>query len=493
MNITCELVLKECLPCNDDPIANISAEAPDVDVFIGFRDFSGRTPLGTVFGQLGCKAICFSTISQQDADDCARRQAQSCVWKTWKNPVKPPIPPGPNSPGGRGKSPNTPGGIPPNNPRSPIQTFPNTRQTCEQDCPDGTPFSETVAAGTIRALSQVLADEQAQSLACQRALTERICFNSASLPSKCLGEVYSAQLSASGGTPFATHDYDWLIASGSLPPGLELDSQTGAISGAAFSSGNFVFTVQVIDAVGQTQSKSFSICIMEIVTEATLPEATQGQPYAQPLIEEPASVSSETWTLVSGDLPPGITLAANGSLNGTPTDLGSSEFTVQVAATCEGSSVSCQKTFTLEVVSGVDCMGEAQSIEDTIWTQISPPAAGTIVIALGDGTFSGVDPVGPFVEAEGIICNPQADPYDFTVDVNWTVAGFVFGINTQAIVRLNGVDHPSPVFNANGAYVFNFAGQLASGINTVRIYCTGNGLFAGTLNGTCQIRPLNPP
>jgi hypothetical protein len=492
MNILCELVNKECLPCNDDPIANISAEAPDVDVFIGFRDFRGNPPLGVIFAQLGCKSICFSKVSQQEADDCARRQAQSCVWKTWKDPIKPPVPPGPNSPGGRGKSPNTPGGIPPSNPNPPVKTFTNKLQTCEQDCPDGSPFSESVAAGTINALSQVFADEQAQSLACQRALTERICFSSGALPSKCVDDIYSFQLSASGGTPFTTHDYDWSVASGSLPPGLELDPEIGLISGLPFSSGNFDFTVQVTDANGKTQSKGFSICIMEIVTEATLPQATQNQPYAQPLIEEPASVSSEVWTLVSGDLPPGITLAANGALNGTPTDLGSSEFTVQVAATCGGSQVTCQKTFTLEVISGVDCMGEAQSIEDTIWTQISPPAAGTITIALGDGTFTGVDPANSFVESEGIICNPKLDPYNFTVDVQWAVAGFIL-VNTQVIVRLNGVDNPSPVFAANGAYVFNFAGQLQSGINTVRIYCTAVGVFAGTLNGTCQIRPLVPP
>ena len=487
MNTTCQLVLKECLPCNDFPISNLSAEAPDEDVFIGFRDYRWNPPLGVVYFQLGCKAICFSKTSQQEADDCAQRQAQTCVWHGGTPPVKPPRPPGPKSPGGKGKSPNTPGGIPPSNPRNPLPTFSNHLQTCDQSCPDGQPFSESVEAGTISALNQVLADEMAYSLACKRALEKRICFSSGALPAKCVGDIYSFQLSASGGALFATKDYDWSISAGSLPPGIELDPETGLLIGLPFISGTFDFTVTVTDANGKSQSKAFTICIMEIISGATLPEATQDEEYAQPLIEEPADVSSEVWTLVGGELPPGITLAANGALNGTPTDLGVSEFTLQVTASCGGSQVSCQKTFSLEVVSGVDCMGEADAVEDLVWTNLGGP----IVIAGGDATFSAAG--GIAIRSICSLCNHSLDAYDLTFQFNWNQATDV-SILGQAVVRLNGVDNLGPVENTPGAKQFIKVLSIPSGVNALEVKVNGSGVFTPTwTGGVITIRPLTPP
>ena len=197
---------------------------------------------------------------------------------------------------------------------------------------------------------------------------------------------------------------------------------------------------------------------------------------------------------MGGALPPGITLAPNGALSGTPTDLGMFDFTLQVEATCNGSTASCQKSFSIEVVSGVDCMGEAESVDTASWTQVSSPLAGTITVANGDGVFSGVSAADPFVEAEALICNPSQDVYDFTVDIDWTTTGGLHPLGgSQAIVKLNGVNFASPVQHVNGTFNFHFAGQFISGVNTLRVYCTFNSVVAGTLNGTCTIRPLVPP
>lgn len=492
-NIPCALALNECLPCNDSPIANLSAEAPDIDVFIAFRDFRGNPPLGVTYAQLGCKTICFSAVSQQQADDCAQRQAQECVWRTWEPPRFPPVPPGPDDTGGKGQGPNTPGKIPPNRPRNPVQRFLNSAQTCDQPCPDGTPFTGTVDAGTIVALSQVLADEQAQSLACKRALRDRICFASTALPGICIEEIYLFQLQASGGTNFATHDYDWSIVAGSLPPGIELDPFFGLLSGLPIVGGRFTFTVQIVDAIGRSQSKEFSICIMEIVTGATLPPATDGQLYNQALIQEPATVASEVWSVIEGSLPPGITLSEAGVLVGTPTEIGVSEFTVQVNADCG----TCFKSFSLEVESGVDCMGVVQAIEDCVWTLLSLPANGTINITGGDATYTAAPNVaGIGIEVTTEICNPSLDPYPFTVDFAWTVAGGgppVAG-QSQATVRLNGVTTNGPLEVLLGAFTWHFDGILLPGVNTLNLVTNGSFVFPPfTVNGTIQVRPLTPP
>jgi hypothetical protein len=342
MIIPCNLALHQCLPCNDDPIRNITAEAPDVNVFIGFRDFKWNPPLGVTYFQLACKAICFSEVSQEEANLCALQDAEDCVWDGGEPPLVPPVPPGPNGPGGRGPN------LPPQNPRNPIRRYRNTVQTCDAICPDGSPFTESVPAGIVTELSQALADAKAKSLACKLAQRNLFCISAAPPPSACVGDTYFFIATTNSGS-----DLVWSI-DGDLPPGLSFDFFDATITGTPTVGGSYTFIIEVTDSLGRSQSKVLTICIMEIVTPATLPDAETGLVYAEPLIQQPATVSSEAWTLVSGSLPPGILLASSGSMTGIPTENGVSEFTLKVEAVCNGSAVTCQKAFTLEV-GGCNC------------------------------------------------------------------------------------------------------------------------------------------
>jgi large repetitive protein len=78
------------------------------------------------------------------------------------------------------------------------------------------------------------------------------------LPDGALGEAYSAQLTASGGTT----PYAWSVVAGMLPPGLSLDLATGAVFGAPTSAGTFHFTVQVTDASPSPLSASRALSIV---------------------------------------------------------------------------------------------------------------------------------------------------------------------------------------------------------------------------------------
>lgn len=69
-----------CFPCADDnPFANLSAEDPDLNLFLSLQFRRVPNPPPNNWGRDTCVGFCESTISQVDADDCARRRAFECV------------------------------------------------------------------------------------------------------------------------------------------------------------------------------------------------------------------------------------------------------------------------------------------------------------------------------------------------------------------------------------------------------------------------------
>jgi hypothetical protein len=134
-------------------------------------------------------------------------------------------------------------------------------------------------------------------------------------------------MSASGGTA----PYAWSVSSGSLPAGLALNPSTGEINGTPTVAGTAFFTVQARDAQQVTGTRSYSLTIYQIeISPPVLPVAYRDQPFSQGLT---ASGGTEpyTWSVLSGALPPGVTLnPASGLLSGTPTATGTYAFTVKV-------------------------------------------------------------------------------------------------------------------------------------------------------------------
>jgi hypothetical protein len=76
------------------------------------------------------------------------------------------------------------------------------------------------------------------------------------LPDGTIAANYAQALVATGGTmPRA-----WSLAAGALPGGLTL-SATGVISGTPTARGNFPFTAQIRDGLGNVSTKAFSITV----------------------------------------------------------------------------------------------------------------------------------------------------------------------------------------------------------------------------------------
>jgi hypothetical protein len=146
------------------------------------------------------------------------------------------------------------------------------------------------------------------------------------LPGGRVGTAYSQTLGATGGT----QPYAWALSLGTLPAGLSLSSG-GVLSGTPTTVGTSTFTVKV--TAGTTNdSQQLSIVISPpplAITTTSLPNAQLNSGYSQP-ISASGGVPPYTWTVTVGTLPAGLTLTTGGSITGTPTAAGTSNFTVQV-------------------------------------------------------------------------------------------------------------------------------------------------------------------
>ncbi len=154
----------------------------------------------------------------------------------------------------------------------------------------------------------------------------KLAITSSTLPSGGIGTSYTTSLQASGGTP----SYNWAILSGSLPAGLTL-APSGVISGTPTANGTFSFTVAVADSANPAQaiaaSESITVGSSQLaIMSSTLSSGSVGTAYSAP-IQASGGTPSYTWSIKSGSLPAGLTLAATtGVISGTPTAAGTSQF-----------------------------------------------------------------------------------------------------------------------------------------------------------------------
>ena len=190
----------------------------------------------------------------------------------------------------------------------------------------GTSVSDTVKATSITFPNQ----STSLSITVQGAPV----ISTTSLPSGNQGTPYSGTVSATGGvSPFT-----WSVSSGSLPPGLSLGASTTSsvtITGTPSTQGTFNFTIKVTDSSGAFGTQPLSIAINAPlplkVTTTTLPDGVLNAAYPATTLQAAGGVPPFSWTLTSGSLPTGLTLATNGGISGTPTATGTFDFTVQVS------------------------------------------------------------------------------------------------------------------------------------------------------------------
>ena len=130
------------------------------------------------------------------------------------------------------------------------------------------------------------------------------------LPPGLAGTAYSFQLAASGGTPPYT---EWKVTTGALPAGLVLDPKTGGLTGVPPpSAATAQFTVSVRDAAGKFATAAMMLLVRTPLAVPTA-DAADGLAEDDPLSLTLSATGGDapfTWTLESGELPPGIVFDA---------------------------------------------------------------------------------------------------------------------------------------------------------------------------------------
>ena len=146
------------------------------------------------------------------------------------------------------------------------------------------------------------------------------------------------------------------VVDGRIPPGTTLFTQgvsSGGITGVPTTEGVFAFTLQVRDATGTKDSESYSITINPprplVITNQSdmLSPGTVGEFYCCGNLFADGGVPDYTWSLVSGELPPGLELSESpGRITGTPTTAGTFTFTVRVTDSREAIA---ERTFSITI------------------------------------------------------------------------------------------------------------------------------------------------
>jgi len=254
-----------------------------------------------------------------------------------------------------------------------------------------------------------------------------------SLPNGRINAAYSQTLAAAPSTDTPLTWSCSATCSTVLPPGLSLSFSSGVISGTPTTAGTYNFTVILTDNSSQTDSKALSITIQPLLTipTASLPNGIASVFYAQQLMA--TGPSPLTWTVLSGILPPGLSLGSNGLLNGTPNTPSTFNFTVQ--ATGGDPQQTAQQSFSIVILPAL-----------TITTTTLPGATlntaypSTPLLATGGRspyTWANIGaalPAGMSLSAGGVLSGTPTTPGNVSITVQVTDAADSF-IPAQTATR----------------------------------------------------------
>lgn len=310
-----------------------------------------------------------------------------------------------------------------------------------------------------------------------------------------VGSSFAAKAEASA--PRETLRFE--VESGNLPPGVALNSSSGAITGRPTAAGRFSATIIAHDAFS-TATAPYSATIYDALEiETTVSQyATVGKPYSASF-KGVGGDGNYAWSL-SGTPPTGLSLgsttSATNALSGTPTTAGTwGGLVVNLAdgaghsATTSPFSVSVADPLKISgVASGIATIGVSYSASFTSSGGHAPIAwtlSGTLPdgLAFNDGAISGTPTKAGTASSLVVRVADNAgnvvasDPFSIAVSQPLSVAG------TPANFGTVGVSYSATLTAAGGDGNYRWesvGGSLPTGLNFVNGIVSGQPTEAGT-------------
>jgi large repetitive protein len=198
-----------------------------------------------------------------------------------------------------------------------------------------------------------------------------------------------------------------------LPAGLSITGTTAntvTISGTPTQADSFNLNVSATDSstgngpytVGQAFALTVAVPTL-LLTPATLPAATAGTAYSQTFVAS-GGIAPYAFTLGSGALPPGLGLAANGTLSGSPTTAGSFDFGITATDSTTGTAGVVTGNYTLQVDAPTIVLGSDVPTRLTVRVTYNVQLAATGGASpYSFAVTSGVLPTGLSLSAAGVL------------------------------------------------------------------------------------------
>ena len=239
-----------------------------------------------------------------------------------------------------------------------------------------------------------------------------------------------------------TAPYTVVLDSGQLPPGLTLNSAAMTLTGTPTAVGSFVSKLKFTDALGVTSFQERTIDVsgttgaVSITTGYDLGVVGNGVPYSRTLTATGAT--TYVWTAQNIlNLPPGVTLAANGVLSGTPTTNGTYSFLVKAANFDSPATNFAFQRFTLRVVPADDIF-TFTTLTTLPFGNVGTPYSlqldgdGGTDDLFGRLAYGSFMPPGLTFSMAGLIAGTPTQPgqFQFTVEVVQAGTGVVVAIRT---------------------------------------------------------------
>ena len=274
---------------------------------------------------------------------------------------------------------------------------------------------------------------------------------SATFPTATVGNSYNAVISVNGGNA----PYTFQTRSGSLPPGLSLNSSTGTVFGMPNTAGSFTFTIAVTDKNAAAEGvKTFAVTVQH---PAPKPVSVEISPSAVTIT---SGGTHQFTALVSNASTPAVTWTASGG-------------TITSAGMFTAPKVNTSTTFHLTATSVADPTKTASAVANV--DKAAPPTTtptSTAALALTSTALPEATEGTPYTA--GLRASGGTTPYSWKLSGSLP-SGFAFNASQGAI---SGITSQSGAF-AITAEVTDAAGHTVSQKLTLSVSTSSTGNFDG--------------